>query len=75
MVWTANIVLKSGKNIIVENLVSINTKNGADSSVKELKDFRTFHLSRAQRLSFVGSSSVASLMSDDIEYVELSEKN
>ncbi len=75
MSWNADIVLKSGKNALVEDLTSINTKSTTDSSVKELKDFKTFHLNRGQRLSFVGEKSVVSIISDEIEYVELSERN
>lgn len=73
MAWNADIVLKSGKNVLVEKLSTINTKSSTDSSVKELKDFRTFHLNRGQRISFVGEKSVVSIISDEIEYVELSE--
>lgn len=75
MVWYANVVLKSGNNVLIDNLMSINTKSTSDSSIKEIKDFKTFHLTISQRLSFIGENSVVSLMSDEISYVELITKS
>ncbi|UZQ86005.1 hypothetical protein ODU73_000398 [Thermoclostridium stercorarium] len=71
MSWYANITLKSGKNIIVDDLQSINKQNSTDSSIKKITDFSTFFLLKGQRLSFVGQKSIVTLMSDEIEYVEI----
>lgn len=73
MPWNVNIVLKSGKNIVVDKLVSINTKMTSDDSIKKMEDFKSFHLSQNQRLSFVGEKGVATLISNEIEYVEIYE--
>lgn len=75
MSWTANIVLKSTKNIIVESLVSINKKNTNDGSITKLEDFKSFYLSHNQLLSFVGEEQIVALNSNEIEYVELFKKN
>jgi len=71
MGWYADITLKSGKNIIVDKLQSINKQSSIDSSIHKITDYTTFFLLKGQRLSFVGENSMVTLMSDEIEYVEL----
>ena len=70
MSWYADINLKSGKNIIVDNLNLINKLSTVDSSVEKITDFNAFFLLKNQRLSFIGEKSIATLMSDEIEYIE-----
>ena len=73
--WAANIQLKSGKNVLVEDLQSINKQSIVDSSVSKITKFDEFHLLHGQRLSFVGKSTIVTLLSDEIEYVELNKYN
>jgi len=52
MAWTANIVLKSGNYITVENLTSIDVKSSPSSPIKKLQSFESFQLPKGQ-LSFI----------------------
>lgn len=72
MKWTATILLKSNKHVIVENLISIDTQNVHDLAVKKLTDFKAFSLNKGETLTFVGENNVVSLNSSDIEYVDIS---
>lgn len=74
MVWLADIYLKSGKNVIVDNLVSVNEQSGYDSSISKITDFSTYHLTNGQRLTFIGDP-IVSLLSDGIDYVQFVEHN
>ncbi len=60
--WKTQIKMKSGSVIKVNNLQSITRGK------EEIKDFKTFKLYNGL-LSFVGTSTIASLSSDDIEFV------
>lgn len=71
MSWTANILLKSGNFISIENLQSVDTKSIIDSSIEKITDFKSFHLPKGQ-LSFVGENKVVSIHSNEIKYVDLS---
>mgnify|MGYP000910280877 CR=1 FL=1 len=75
MMWTADIYLKSGKNIIVRNLQSINKLSSTDSSITKITDFQEYHLLKGQRLSFVGELTVVTLLSEDIEYIQISKQD
>lgn len=69
MAWYANISLKSGRNVVVSNLKSINKSSSSDSSVTKIVNFEEYHLMHGQKLTFVGES-ISTLISDEIEYVE-----
>lgn len=75
MFWYADINLKSGKNIIVEKLQSINDQYGADNTTTKITDYNDFFLQAHHRLSFVGEKSIAVLSSEEISYVELKQCN
>jgi hypothetical protein len=68
--WTVDISLKSGKNVIVEDLQSVNILSNFDSTIKKTIKFGEFHLEANQNLTFAGKSSSISLSSNDIEYVQ-----
>jgi len=44
MGWYADITLKSGKNIIVDKLQSINKQSSTDSSIHKITDYTTFFI-------------------------------
>lgn len=70
MSWLANINLKSGRNVIVYELNTINLKTMINSSVQEITDFKSFHLSPGFKIVFVGKQ-IVSVVSDEIEYLEI----
>ena len=61
---TADIVLKSGKNIIINNLKSIDTPNSS------ITNFSEFYILNNEFLNFVGDSSCVAINAISIEYVE-----
>ena len=75
MTWYVDINLKSGKNIIIDNLQSIIAQFNADNTSKKITDYSEFFLQKNHRLSFVGAKSIAVLSSDEIEYVEFKQCN
>ncbi|KXG78254.1 hypothetical protein [Thermotalea metallivorans] len=70
MIWYAEIRLKSGNIVSISNLLSVNKKSQTDSSIAKIEDFKTFHLSPAQLLTFVGEKESVTLISNEIEYVK-----
>ena len=64
MAVTADIVLKSGKNIIINNLKSIDTPNSS------ITNFSEFYIHDPELLNFVGASSCVAVNATSIEYVE-----
>jgi len=75
MAWYVDISLKSGKNIVIDNLKSINKQSSTDGSVAKIVKFDDFYLTKGQRLSFVGETAIATLTSDEIEYIEFKQHN
>lgn len=67
---SANIFLKSGRNIIVEDFkyITYPTDNGGHETVKEFQDFYLYD----KLLTFVGGSSIVTLNSTDIETIKFS---
>lgn len=61
---TADIVLKSGQNIIINNLKSIDTPNSS------ITNFSEFYIHDPELLNFVGASSCVAVNAISIEYVE-----
>ena len=64
MAVTADIVLKSGQNIIINNLKSIDTPNSS------ITNFSEFYIHDPELLNFVGASSCVAVNAISIEYVE-----
>jgi hypothetical protein len=73
IMWYANIFLKSGRNITLSELQSINKHT--DSSTIKITKFDEFCISKGQRLTFVGKTSIVTLLSDEIEFIEISQAN
>ncbi|MFZ7120725.1 MAG: hypothetical protein ACOWWH_07220 [Eubacteriaceae bacterium] len=70
----ANIHLKSGKEIIVDDLQTIYSKTYSGTTSIKIEDFTDFFLNSKEKLIFVGKPSIVTLISDEIAYVELKEK-
>lgn len=64
MAVTANIILKSGQNIIINNLKSIDTPNSS------ITNFSEFYILNNELLNFIGDSSCVAINAISIEYVE-----
>ncbi len=64
MAVTADIVLKSGQNIIINNLKSIDTPNSS------ITNFSEFYIHDPELFNFVGASSCVAVNAISIEYVE-----
>ncbi len=74
MTWYVNISLKSSRYVTIDNLQSVNEQSGYDGSIEKYSNFEEFHLVNGQNLTFIGSS-VVTLSSNDIEYIEFNKKN
>lgn len=73
--WMANICLRSGKYLLVEDLQSINELSGTGPTITKITNFDEYHLLKDQKLSFIGKSAMVTLLAGDIEYVQISERN
>lgn len=69
----AEIVLKSGNNIIVDFLQSVNFCNTEDDTPNVVREFKNFYLDE-KFLTFVGKNTIVSLNSTSIDYVIFSGK-
>ena len=74
MAWSVTMLLKSGSYITVDDLISVDKKSSYDSSVEKIQDFKSFHLPKGQQLSFVGEKDVVAIHSNEIEYVQFSQR-
>lgn len=70
MAQHAEIRLKSGSALAVENLQFINKHTSGNSTPVKVEDFNAFFLFDSQRLVFVGEKDSISLVSNEIEYVK-----
>jgi len=66
-----NIVLRSGKTLFVADFTHINYPNSPGTSIT-VKEFNDFYLYDAP-LTFVGKTQVVSLLSTDIESIQIQE--
>ncbi|WP_313413214.1 hypothetical protein [Sedimentibacter sp.] len=73
MTWIADIHLKSGGNVVVENLECIQTKYDADINhvPRKYTDFKDFIFLNQNFLSFSGKDITVTLPGNTIEYIVL----
>ena len=66
MAWNVEIKLRESRDVLIQDLKSINTQSSSDSSITSLTDFEKFHLIQNQRLSFLSDNQIFSIDSSDI---------
>lgn len=66
MAWNVEIKLRESRDVLIQDLKSINTQSSSDSSITSLTDFEKFHLVQNQRLSFLSENQIFSIDSSDI---------
>ncbi|KOY81277.1 hypothetical protein I6G82_02705 [Lysinibacillus macroides] len=66
MAWNVEIKLRESRDVLIQDLKSINTQSSSDSSITSLTDFEKFHLIQNQRLSFLSENQIFSIDSSDI---------
>jgi hypothetical protein len=65
-----NINLKSGKNMVVDELEYINERSPVTGDAKKITAFRDFYISRGYELTFVGRTTSVAVSSNEIEYIK-----